>query len=176
MFTSRRPEELATFLRVTTDEGPATTVTHGHYMLAAPPGSYLGFSSMSSLSHVPARDLLLGMQVPIAVQRDGVAGFDVKMANVTSIAEVSDLGVYMPHTLSGAIVVDGVVVSELTDFVPGWLAGRRLHRAMVAGLRGAFAVLPKWVDDAAAKWLSSVFHGNQDAVVSRAAFLAGTSS
>ena len=42
----------------------------------------------------------------------------VTLARVTGVKERVEIGVYMPHTLTGAIVVDGVVATELTTIAP----------------------------------------------------------
>lgn len=59
-------------------------------------------------------------------------------AEVTSIEVVEEEGVFMPHTLRGALVVDGVVAPEMAAaHVPGWAASLRLHRAVIAVFRRA---------------------------------------
>lgn len=76
-----------------------------------------------------------------------------------------------PLAAAGAIVVDGVVASELTSFVPRPLAGSYLQRGLAAALRLAFRALPGGLVEGAVRGLSSLAHGVADAAVSRQALL-----
>lgn len=73
-------------------------------------------------------------------------------------------------TPAGAIVVDGVVASELTSLVPPALAGPAVSRSLAAALRLGFAALPSSAVEAGVQRLSSWAHGGvADAAVSAAA-------
>lgn len=63
-------------------------------------------------------------------------------------------------------MVDGVVASELTSFVPPALAGSYIQRGLVAGLRLALKLLPPRTVEAAVRGASGWAHGVADAAVS----------
>lgn len=170
LFSSRRPHERASFVRIITATANVTS-TPSHYLYArragvAPSSLPTGLAGWELL---PAGELRLGDAVLVA--RDGQAA--PSPAVVTGVAEVaSDVGVYNPHTRAGAIVVDGIVASELTSFMPRWAAHPYSLRATATALHTAFAVLPRSADSLVASMLSSLAHGGPgDAIVNRDAFL-----
>lgn len=82
-----------------------------------------------------------------------------------------------PGAPAGAIVVDGVVASELTSLVPAQLAGARASRGLAAALRLAFAALPARSVEGAVRLASAWAHGGTgDAAVSVAALRAPAAS
>ena len=169
LFSSRRPHELASFVRVVT-AAANVTATPSHYVYARRAGTAQQSlpAGLAGWELLPAGELRLGDAVLVA--HDGQAA--PVPAVVTGIEVASDVGVYNPHTRAGAIVVDGVVASELTRFVPRWAAHPYLLRATAAALHAAFAVLPHSADAPIAAMLSGLAHGGPgDAIVDRNAFL-----
>lgn len=77
---------------------------------------------------------------------------------------------------AGAIVVDGVVASELTSVVPPALAGAVFQRGMAAALRAACTLLPPHLVEAAVRGVASWAHGTPDASISHAAMAASGAS
>lgn len=169
MFSSRRPHELASFVRIVTGSANVTA-TPSHYIMARRSGTapYSVPEGLAGWELLPAGELRLGDAVLVAS-----AGQAAPVpAVITSIEAAHDVGLYNPHTRAGAIVVDGVIASELTGFVPRWAAHPRVLRATAAALHAAFAVLPRRADALIATTLSGLAHGGPgDAIVDRDAFL-----
>lgn len=78
----------------------------------------------------------------------------------------------LPAVHTGAIVVDGVVASELTSVVPPALAGPTLQRCLAASLRCAARLLPTSTLEAAVRLVSGWVHGVADAALSAHTLLA----
>ena len=76
----------------------------------------------------------------------------------------------------GAVVVDGVAASELTDVVPPALAGAAFQRGLTAALRLAYAALPATAVEAVVGAASSWVHGTADATVSHTALVAAAAA
>jgi hypothetical protein len=128
-FSTRSPSEPAKFVRVHTTAGQSLTLTPGHYLYVWPREAALPKDLASSLAlwkYVLPEHVRLGDAVPVVS-----GGKAMSLARVSSVEEVYDVGVFMPHTVSNAIVVDGVVATELTHLVPRWLVGRAGHAVMV---------------------------------------------
>ncbi|KAL4459184.1 hypothetical protein ABPG75_014049 [Micractinium tetrahymenae] len=185
MWSSRRPDETTGFVRVRTDAGHNITVTPGHYLFAwrgaaAQRAAQAALGNPAGWPLVLPSQLAVGDVVPVAGAGvpggRGGAALPV-LARVTGVERVQETGVYMPHTLTGAIVVDGVVASELTSLVPPQLAGPWVSRGLAAALRLAFAALPAGSVEGAVRAVSAWAHGGSgDAVVSAPALLAPATS
>ena len=160
-FSSRRPHKRATYLRITTVAGQSILVTPGHYMFMSARGGH-GASSQNvhTWPYVPASKIQKGDLIPvIAKGEERLLGAEV--LNVTS---ETDTGVYMPHTASGAILVDGVFATELSTFVPTMLASSKTHTMLV----NIVSFLQKiGCNHHVAAGLSYWVHGASDAVMSR---------
>ncbi|KAL4427164.1 hypothetical protein ABPG77_001168 [Micractinium sp. CCAP 211/92] len=185
MWSSRRPAEAADFLLVRTDAGANLTVTSGHYLFAwrgdaAQRAAQAALGNPAGWPLVLPSQLAVGDVVPMAggAVPGGHGGAALPtLARVTSVERVQETGVYMPHTLTGAIVVDGVVASELTSLVPPQLAGPWVSRGLAASLRLAFAALPARSVEGAVRSLSAWAHGGPgDAAVSAPALRAPAAS
>lgn len=170
MFTSRRPGETTTFVHIATSAGANITVTPSHYLFARKAcdfgrsaGAYV--SNVHDWPYLLPRDIQVGDAVPVR------SGDKVLVAKVTSVSLVADTGVYMPHTATGAIVVDGVAVTEMTDAVPAWLAGHKAHSAGMALIRAFCRVMPSSMDSKVAGFLSQMMHGLPDATADRSSLL-----
>lgn len=109
----------------------------------------------------------------VAAERAGAAGSAWTACCRTVLQPQPDVSRLPPTHLprAGAIVVDGVVASELTSIVPPALAGPTLQRGMAAGLRLAFKALPASAVEAAVRGVSSWVHGVADAAISAQALL-----
>ena len=97
-------------------------------------------------------------------------------ATIISVEAHTDVGVFMPHTVSGAIVVDGVVATELTDFIPSPLASLRMYRALVRAVRAILPLVPAGYEQKVMNGLSQWKHGERDVFGSRDALLAPAAS
>lgn len=185
MWSSRRPDEDAAFVRMRTDSGLNITVTPGHYLFAwrgegAQQAAQAALGNPAAWPLVLPTQLAVGDVLPVAgaVAPGGRGGAArTALARVVATERVQETGVYMPHTLTGAIVVDGVVASELTSLVPAQLAGARASRGLAAALRLAFAALPARSVEGAVRLASAWAHGGTgDAAVSVAALRAPAAS
>lgn len=202
MFSSRRPTERAAFMRIHTDAGLSITATQGHYLFAwkgsAAAAAEAALATPAAWPYVLPTQIEVGDLVPVAVANasssSGGTGQEqqpalvaaaatatatpgLRLARVTKVEQHTQEGVYMPHTLTGAIVVDGVVASELTSLVPPSLAGPAFQRGLAAALRLAFTALPAHLVEAAVKGVSGWMHGGVvDAAVSYQAFVAAPAS
>ena len=94
----------------------------------------------------------------------------VAPARVLSSTAVIERGVFNPHTRAGAIIVDGVVASELTAFIPKWAASTEFHRHIAKFCGVVFQYLPEYVDGHLARLFAKLGkHGVNDVSISRAA-------
>ncbi|KAI7845937.1 hypothetical protein COHA_000483 [Chlorella ohadii] len=174
MWSSRRPSQAAQFVTVRTDAGLNITITPGHYLFAwrgagAAAAAEAALPRPAAWPYVLPAQLVPGDVVPVAAA-DWSGDRRLVLARVTAVEREEGEGVYMPHTLTGAIIVDGVAASELTSLVPQVLAGSHVHRGLVAGLRLAFKAFPPHAVEAAVRSLSSLLHGGvADAAVSHQA-------
>lgn len=126
-FTHRDALPAHTYTRLSTASGAALTLTSSHYLYA-------------NLALVPASAVRPGDVLTLASGRT---------SPVVSVDRVSGHGLYNPQTVSGDIVVDGVVASTYTTAVEPALAHAALAplRAMArAGLAMGWAVLEKGAD------------------------------
>lgn len=153
-FSSFSPATDAIMVRISTDAGLNITATPGHYMFGWSPSDAGIPTDPTTWSFVLARDVSIGDTVPV------LKGGKLAAARVTNVRCVyEETGVYAPHTFAGAIVVDGVVASELSSFVPprfvSWNVHRRLTRVATALPASALHYL--------AKCVSFFAHGTADA-------------
>lgn len=167
MWSSRRGGESATFLRVHTDAGVNITVTPGHYLFAwqganSEQKAAAAMNETVSWPYVLPTKVKVGDIIPVAsVGPPGGSGVESRptLARVTAVEEVQEQGVFMPHTRSGAIVVDGVVASELTSLVPSLLAGNKASRILTITMQMAYHSMPQGVLDFFVHTLTSWAHG-----------------
>lgn len=126
-FTHRDADAKHTYTRLTTESGAALTLTSSHYLYSN--------GALVSASSVRAGDILTlasGVTSPVA-----------------SVGRVKGTGLYNPQTVSGDIVVDGILASTYTTAVEPALAHAALAplRALArAGLGMGWAVLEKGAD------------------------------
>lgn len=127
----------------TTAGGPPLALTPGHYLplaVAAVDDARCTYHDGRCL--VPARALVLGdaLLAAAAAATPAAACNASSHPTVTRLgAGVSTTGLYAPHTASGWLVVDGLVVSAYTDAVPPAMA-----HAAVGVLRAAAVVGGGW--------------------------------
>ena len=175
----RRPAANSTFVRIRTNSGAELTVTPGHYVLSLPQAEAAavlasrdlgtaGALRFSAWRYILPRKLRPGDWVP-AVRINGTTSkHSVHPEQVASMEVVYDTGIYMPHTLHGALVVDGLLAVEMSDHsVPSWsgLARQRTHAACVRVLYWLSRVLPRWVDAPLTRLVSSIAHGAPDTML-----------
>lgn len=109
-------------------------------------------------SYVPARMLKPGDTIPVSF------GSTIKPAEIREMSTEIALGVFLPHTQSGAIVVNGIVATELTTVVPRFMASSRFHQAIVHVVKS----LPRkhlGLTSTLVNALSVVYHGYTDAIL-----------
>lgn len=116
MFSHRSPSVRTEFMDIRTNNGERLTLSPGHYVIT-PSGLRV------------AESLQVGDTV---VTRTGTA-------EVVRYERRLDIGLYNPHTLSGSIVVNGVVASVYTSCVQPNVA-----HALLVPLRALFWCLRTW--------------------------------
>ena len=180
----RKPHANATFVRVVTDSGASLMATRGHYLLSLP-ASYGGLSSgspppsplgLSAWRYVLPAQVAPGDWVPVHVAAapgaDGSPspssshGGVVRPERVARLELVDDVGVYMPHTVHGGLVVDGLLATEMSDVVPRWAAGPRVHAAGVALMRLLARALPDALNNQLPTLVARLGHGHTPGVPS----------
>lgn len=153
-FSSSSPSTNAIMVRITTDADLNITATPGHYMFGWRPSDAAIATDPATWSFVLARDIDIGDTVPV------VKGGKLVAARVTHVKSMyEDTGVYAPHTFAGTIVVDGVVASELSSFVPPRFVSWRVQR----GLTRVATSIPTPMLHYLAKCVSFFAHGTADA-------------
>ncbi|GAB0492605.1 hypothetical protein MMPV_003873 [Pyropia vietnamensis] len=115
LFSHASPGVVSTFVSLTTAAGRVLTLTPGHLL---PVNGEL----------TPARAVMVGDRLQLG--SDGTVSAVVKVGTVTA------RGLWNPHTLDGAIVVDGVQVSTWTSVV-----GERAGRSLLAPLARLYRVV-----------------------------------
>ncbi len=102
MFSHRDPDAVARFVRVQYRD-MRLNVTR---MLTASPGHYVWTTArrLRAMDELQVGDALLDAQGRNTLR-------------ITRVSDVVDLGLYNPHTISGSLVVDGVLVSSYTRAV-----------------------------------------------------------
>jgi len=158
-FSSRRPNQPAKYIRITTVAGQSILVTPGHYLFAK--GSDTVFSpNVHAWPYVPASKIKIGDLIPV------IAGYNEMLvgAKVLNVTSERHKGVYMPHTAAGAILVDGIFATELSTFVPQALASSRTHAMLVR----VVTFFQKIGYTRIAADMSFLVHGTADGVLSGA--------
>ena len=103
------------FKRIVMSSNHTLTMTPDHYMLVADVG--LGSHTVHRRA-VPAGQVKVGDRV--WVMADG-KGLSLTESTVTDVRDIFEEGLFAPFTLTGTIVVDGVVASVYTTmFGPEW--------------------------------------------------------
>ena len=154
-FSSWRPQQQAAFVRITTEGNKTVLVTPSHYMFTATDNGPLD-PNVHHWSYVPAKMLKPGNIMAT------FSGSTISPARIKDISIEDSVGVFMPHTTSGAIIVDGVVATELTTFVPSFLATSGFHQAVVHTVRTLHRAR-LGLTSSVIKSLSMVYHGAGDA-------------
>lgn len=113
MFSHKLPSGIFHFIEITSASGHTLRVTPGHYLYA-------------NGALVPASTVSTGDRLRLG---------DESESPVVSVATVGDEGIFAPQTLHGDILVNGVVASTYTTFVPPKLA-----HSLLAPVR----ILYKW--------------------------------
>lgn len=119
-------------------------------------GAGLPHPNIHRWSYVPAGMLKPGDTIPVLFRSS------IKPATIREISTERSIGVFLPHTLSGAIIVDGIVATELTTVVPRFMASSRFHQVIVhivKNLRRTHLGFTSTLVNA----LSMVYHGSTDA-------------
>ena len=127
-FSSWRPAAYTTFIRVKTSQNDTVLVTPSHYMFSVKHGREV-HTNVHRWSYVPAGELQIGDFLPVLKDNS------VSFAQIQDVSLEYDYGVFMPHTVSGAIVVDDIIASELTTAVPPYFASSKLHQLVLYGTR-----------------------------------------
>ena len=154
-FSSRRPREQSQFVKISTDGNHTVLVTPSHYMFTGA-GAGSPHPNIHRWSYVPAGMLKPGDTIPVLFRSS------IKPATIREISTERSIGVFLPHTLSGAIIVDGIVATELTTVVPRFMASSRFHQVIVhivKNLRRTHLGFTSTLVNA----LSMVYHGSTDA-------------
>jgi hypothetical protein len=171
MFSTYRPNDRFNFFQITTSAGFNITLTSTHFIFAKKARSATGSvaSSLRLWDYLTPADLDVGDFVLV---QDPSRRRTVP-ARIQSIKyDVPGVGIYNPHVRTGALLVDGIVASDLTAFVPKWMAGRAFHRAMAFGLQKAFSIVPQQLDNPLARSFAKLAgHSHGDAMLSRDALL-----
>lgn len=116
IFSHANTDTVSTFVTLSTAAGPVLTLTPGHLL----PVSGKGLS--------PARAVVVGDVLSL--------GPAATVSTVVRVGAVRGRGLWNPHTLDGAIVVDGVLASTWTTAVDVGLG-----RALLAPLAGLFQLV-----------------------------------
>lgn len=168
LLSSRRPEKRSKFLRISTASGANVTLTRGHFVpVVVVHDGGGGDDDGGKKKYLAAGELAVGDLVMTATTTVTTTAIPTA---IIAIDEVDDVGLFNPHPVSGAIVVDGVVTSDVTAAVPRWMASDGRFAKMAGAY---FAVAPRWVDRRLAETLAGWMHeGSRDAIISRDAFMA----
>jgi hypothetical protein len=177
MWTSYRPHEYTNFLTIHTSSGYNITATHGHFIFSKTGGTKqtlntaTAVTTLADWNYVTASDLTIGDYLLVSNSRTGSG---VVPSRITSIDIASKRGVFNPHTRNGAIIVDGVVASEQTAFLPKWIAGNTFHRGLLKTLKIGFSIVPRCFDAPIAGIIAKVAgHSSADASINRDVFEIG---
>lgn len=117
LFTHKEHTSRNEFLKLTTLKGQSLTVSSGHYV-------YLADGQLSAASRLKIGDQL-------ELMSDGAS-------RIISIENVNEIGLFNPQTVSGSIIVNGVVASTYTTAIDPSLA----HTALLAPVRWIYSVSP----------------------------------
>lgn len=115
VFSHAAPDAVATFVSLTTAAGPMLTLTPGHLL---PVNGELA----------PAQSVMVGDRLQL--------GSAATASTVIKVGTVTARGLWNPHTLDGAIVVDGVQASTWTSAV-----GERAGRSLLAPLASLYRLV-----------------------------------
>lgn len=137
MFSHRDADVMAHFVRAVFSDGAVLVATHGHYIVAKD-------GALVAMDSVRIGDELMGGRQVIAV------------------SQVVEQGLYNPHTLSGDLVVDGVLASSYTRAIEP-----RVASALLGPLRMVANV--RWVKKGAALFGRYLLHGRFNAAFAQVA-------
>lgn len=168
LFSSYRPSQISSFVRISTESGANITLTPGHFLFAhRGPATEAIRKPLSDWKYLLPHEVSIGDYVPVIRNSESKA---MSLSSIIAIENVKDVGVFMPHTMIGSIVVDGVVATELTDFVPHWAAGHRFHKVFTSFVRVCLAIIPRGLDFPILRTAGKMLHGESDINLSRSAF------
>lgn len=119
-FTHRSPIASASYVQIRTESGHAVVATVAHMMYVIRDGQ-----------KVPTgiEEIIVGDEVPVV--QDGRDETSV----VISVKRINSVGLFNPHTLSGDIVVNGVLCSTYTKYVPMYTA-----HCLLAPIRAGYRI------------------------------------
>jgi hypothetical protein len=110
MFGHRDPTTRAAFVKITTGSGAIMHLTPDHYLYATIPTNSSAWATSSKL--LPARAITTQHYVWVSVPGDSL-----QLENVVEVSLHMDTGIFNPYTLSGTIVVNGVLASSHSSWV-----------------------------------------------------------
>ncbi len=122
LFSHAEREVTTCFVEVLTEQGKKITLSSNHL---------IPISKMDALK--PARDIRVGDNI-FVVTTDKKSPVVDAVVNVTTVIAS---GLYCPHTASGTLIVDGVLVSCYSTVVPVWV-----QRVLVTPLAWLYRWLP----------------------------------
>lgn len=147
MFSHRTPSAVSTFITLVTDSGNHVTTTPGHYVWVA-----MGVRKSNTWSGQPVRVEDIKVGDCLLKLDDAVA--QVSLACVVGKTEQLGTGLYNPHTVSGSIVVNGIVALTFTDTLPPSLL---IHSIVTAPARLLYLALKAVRGAGLANTLNEVF-------------------
>lgn len=168
MLTAPMPHRRAIFVRICTEAGLIISVTPNHYLFALSGAEAevpaAARESLNAWRYVLPTEIGVGDVLPVVPS--GAAGARFVSSRVTKVEMVEDVGIFMPHhTAAGAVVVDGVVATQLTTSAPKWMARHSIARPALLALHKALALLPPGLAKNAAKRMSMAVHGAKPTVL-----------
>jgi hypothetical protein len=148
MFTHRDRNQSGRAVELALASGHRLTLSPRHFVPVAPEGG------------APWASRLVKAANEIAVG-DGIWHVDAAgvmlVSSVTGVRSGVSIGAFNPLTLSGVIVVDGVVASAHSDWFLDGLASAdsqaRMYQALFAPMRGLYrAIGPRWMQEVTEGW------------------------
>jgi len=148
LLTHKDPSQASRYLRITLASGRQLTLSPRHFVPTAADPERPDWQArrLKGADEVEVGDVLWF--------HDGVG---MQPARVASIASELELGAFNPLTLSGTIVVDGVVASAHSDwFLDGIVSAHAqdwIYQAMFAPVRLIYRVIgPEWTREISEGW------------------------
>ncbi|XP_078660612.1 uncharacterized protein LOC144905084 [Branchiostoma floridae x Branchiostoma belcheri] len=127
LFSHKNSGATTLSLSVTTKSGKSVTLSAGHFLVVA---DEYGKTTLRS-----ARDIHVGDALLTLVSGEGVLCHDT----VAKITWKWTHGLYCPHTTSGSMIVDGVLVSCYTEFINPRLAHSLLYPISLVTTASSYA-------------------------------------
>lgn len=102
MFGHKERSQRATFVRLETDSGHILTLTPDHHVFVVRNNSHM---------EIPAGKAVVTDQVRVVPQSGALQHKHMSLQSIVSISLSEEKGLYNPYTLSGTIVVNGILAS-----------------------------------------------------------------